>query len=90
MLHAPLFVIDSIFELCLQFLFSVDVVGSGLLRKIISGVITPEPPIYCRKKRDGQLKTWMTTLKDDIARLSGPAVYGLRHWNRGWVMIGIA
>ncbi len=24
----------------------------------------------------------MTTLKEDLARLSGPAIYGLRRWNQ--------
>ncbi len=32
----------------------------------------------------------MTTLKEDLAHLSGPAVYGLRRWNRDWMTIGIA
>ncbi len=42
------------------------------------------------QKRGGQLKTWITTPKDDLARLSGPAVYGLRRWDQGWMTIGIA
>ncbi len=33
---------------------------------------------------------WMTTLKEDLARLSGPDVFGLRRWNRDWMTIGIA
>ncbi len=45
--------------------------------EIIREVINPEPPAHWRKKRGGQLKTWMTTMKEDLARLSGPAVYGL-------------
>ncbi len=32
----------------------------------------------------------MTMLKGDIARLSGPAVDGLRRWNQDWMTIGIA
>ncbi len=32
----------------------------------------------------------MTTMKEDLARLSGPAVYGLRRWNQDWMTIGIA
>ncbi len=46
--------------------------------------------MHWRKKRGDQLKTWMTTLKEDLARLSGPAVYGLRRWNQDWMTIGIA
>ncbi len=58
--------------------------------EIIREVINPEPPVQWRKKRGGQLKTWMTTMKEDLARLSGPAVYGLRRWNQDWMTIGIA
>ncbi len=32
----------------------------------------------------------MTTFKEDLARLSGPDVLGLRWWNRDWMTIGIA
>ncbi len=46
--------------------------------------------MHWRKKRGGQLKTWPTTLKKDLARLSGPVVYGPRRWNRDWMTIGIA
>ncbi len=31
----------------------------------------------------------MTTLKEVLARLSGPAVYGLRRWNQDRMTIGI-
>ncbi len=52
-------------------------------------VINPEPPAHWRKNRGGQLKTWMTTLKEDLARLSGPDDFGLRPGNRDWMTIGI-
>ncbi len=29
-------------------------------------------------------------LKENLARPSGPAVYGLRRWNQDWMPIGIA
>ncbi len=32
----------------------------------------------------------MTTLKEDLARLSGTAGYGLRRWNQDWRTIEIA
>ncbi len=32
----------------------------------------------------------MATLEEDLAGLSGPAVYGIRRWNRDWMTIGIA
>ncbi len=40
--------------------------------------------------RGGQLKTWMTTLKEDLARLNGSAIYGLQRWNQDWMTIGVA
>ncbi len=46
--------------------------------------------MHWRKKRGGQLKTWVTTMKEDRARLSGPAVYGLRWWNRDRMTMEIA
>ncbi len=56
--------------------------------EIIRQVINPEPPVHWRKKRGGQFKT--CTMKEDLARLRGPAVYGLRRWNQYWMTIGIA
>ncbi len=58
--------------------------------EIIRKVINSEPPANWRKKRGGLLKTWMTTLKEDLACLSGPDVFGLRRWNRDWMTIRIA
>ncbi len=29
-------------------------------------------------------------MKEDLARLSGPAVYGLRRWNQDWMTMGLA
>ncbi len=57
---------------------------------ILREVINLEPPAYWRQRRGGQRKTWMTTLKEDLARLSGPDVYDLRRWNRDWMTIRIA
>ncbi len=61
-----------------------------LAGEIIREAMNPEPTVHWRKKRGGQLKTWMTTLKEDLARLSGPAVYRLRRWNQDWMTIWIA
>ncbi len=55
--------------------------GPAALRptgEIISEVINPAPPEHLLKKRGGLLKTWETTPREDLARLSGPADYGLR------------
>ena len=40
-----------------------------------------------RKRVGRQLKTWASTIKDDLAALSGPQVVGLRRWNHGWLAI---
>ncbi len=29
-------------------------------------------------------------LKEDLTRMGGPNVYGLRRWNREWLSLGIA
>ncbi len=46
--------------------------------KIIRDVIDPLAPTHWRQKRGGQLMTWLTMLKEDLVRMSGPGVYGLR------------
>ncbi len=48
----------------------------------IRDVIQPVPFLHWRRKRDGQLKTWLTKLKEVLTQMSGPGVYGLRRWNR--------
>ncbi len=74
--------------------FSVDFVGSGMLRDVLPAKSFARSanrslqPTGARKFGD-QLKTWMTLLKEDLARLSGPDVYGLRRWNRDWMTSGI-
>ncbi len=55
----------------------------------IRDVIDPGPPTHGHRKRGGQLKSWLTMLKEDLARMSGPGVYGLRRWNREWLQLGI-
>ena len=40
-----------------------------------------------RKHIGGQLKTWASTIKNDLAALSGPQVVGLWWWNRNWLAI---
>ncbi len=51
MYHAPSFAVNSIYEFCLLCFFSVDFVGSGVLREVLAGkiireVISPEPSGY--------------------------------------------
>ncbi len=52
--------------------------------------MNPEPTAHLHKKRGGQLKSWMTKLKDDWARLNGPEFFGHRRWNWDWMTIRIA
>ncbi len=57
--------------------------------EIIRDVIDSVPPSHSRRERGGQLETWLTMLKEDLARMSGPCVYGLRRWNREWLSLGV-
>ncbi len=50
--------------------------------EIIRDAIDLVTPSHWRRKRDAQLKTWLTMLKEDLARMSGTGVYGLRRGNR--------
>ncbi len=47
-------------------------------------VISPIPPPTWRKRRGGKLPPFSFTIKEDLALLGGPRVYGLRRWNREW------
>ncbi len=37
-------------------------------------VINPVPFTHWRREQGGQLKTWLSTLKEDLTRMSGPNV----------------
>ena len=60
-----------------------DVAEGELIRDLLLPTSLPN----CRKRVGGQLKTWASTIKDDLAALSGPQVVGLRWWNRDWLAI---
>ncbi len=34
-------------------------------------------------------RTWATTLKEDLVRLIGPAVVGIRRWNKEWASLAM-
>ena len=55
--------------------------------EIIRDVLLPTPPSTWRKRAGGQMKTWATTLKADLARITGPTVVGLSRWKRDWLSI---
>ncbi len=41
-------------------------------------LINPDVPRTWRRRTGGQLKTWATTLNEELVRLIGPAVVGIR------------
>jgi hypothetical protein len=55
--------------------------------EIVSVVIRGEPDANWRRKRGGQLKSWKDKFKEDLETVTGPAVFGLRRWNRDWLTI---
>ena len=61
--------------------------GTQLEGNLIRDVLLPTSFPNWQKRVGGQLKTWASTIKDDIAALSGPQVVGLRRWNRDWLAI---
>ena len=54
---------------------------------LIRNVLLPASLPNWRKRIGGQLKTWASTIKDDLEVLSGPEVVGLRRWNRDCLTI---
>ncbi len=52
-------------------------------------LINPDVPRNLRRRTGGQLKTWPTTLKEDLVRLIGPAVVCIRRWNQEWASLAM-
>lgn len=57
--------------------------------ELVRDCLLPRPLPGWRKRAGGQLKTWATTLKEDLEPISGPNVVGLRRWKRDWAEIGV-
>ena len=55
--------------------------------ELIRNVLLPPSLPNWRKRIGGQLRTWASTIKDDLAALSGPQVVGLRRYYRDWLAI---
>ena len=55
--------------------------------ELIHDVLLPTSFLNWQKHISGKLKTWASTIKDDLAVLSGPQVAGLWRWNRDWLAI---
>ena len=49
--------------------------------------LNPEPGPGWRRRRGGQRKTWLATVKTDMDGLGLRVVYGTRRWERDWITI---
>nr|VZI29072.1 unnamed protein product [Spirometra erinaceieuropaei] len=47
--------------------------------------LDPAPLCHWRRRRGGQFKTWLETVRQDMEVVLGPSVFGLRRWRREWV-----
>ncbi|BHF67943.1 hypothetical protein SprV_0301097200 [Sparganum proliferum] len=47
--------------------------------------LDPAPLPHWRRRRGGQCKTWLDTVRQDMEVILGPSVFGLRRWRRKWV-----
>ncbi|BHF65507.1 E3 ubiquitin-protein ligase huwe1 [Sparganum proliferum] len=47
--------------------------------------LDPAPLFHWRRRRGGQFKTWLDTVRQDMEVVLGPSVFGLRRWRREWV-----
>ncbi|BHF63561.1 hypothetical protein SprV_0200655500 [Sparganum proliferum] len=46
--------------------------------------LDPAPLPHWRRRRGGQFKTWLDTVRQDMEVVLGPSVFGLRRWRREW------
>ncbi|BHF62050.1 Cytoplasmic dynein 1 heavy chain 1 [Sparganum proliferum] len=47
--------------------------------------LDPAPLPHWRRRKGGQFKTWLDTVRQDMEVVLGPSVFGLRRWRREWV-----
>ncbi|BHF75255.1 hypothetical protein SprV_0501835100 [Sparganum proliferum] len=47
--------------------------------------LDPTPLPHWRRRRGGQLKTRLDTVRQDMEVVLGPSVFGLRRWRREWI-----
>ena len=50
-------------------------------------VLNPKPGAGWRRRRGGQTKTWLATVKGDMESLGLRMAYGTRRWEQDWVAI---
>uniref|UniRef100_A0A183SEH5 Reverse transcriptase domain-containing protein n=1 Tax=Schistocephalus solidus TaxID=70667 RepID=A0A183SEH5_SCHSO len=47
--------------------------------------LEPTPLPNWRRRRGGQFKTWLETVRQDMEVVLGPSVFGVRRWRRKWI-----
>ncbi len=52
-------------------------------------LINPDVPRTWHRRTGGQLKTWATTLTEDLVQLIGPAIVVIRRWNKEWASLAM-
>ncbi len=55
--------------------------------ELIKDLLLPTSPRTWRRRAEGQLKTWATTIKADLEPISGPRVFGYARWRKDWVNV---
>ena len=55
--------------------------------ELIKRCMVAESPAQWRRRTGGQFRTWFSTVKKDLALVSGPATHGLRTWRKDWLKI---
>ncbi len=54
---------------------------------VTKDLLLPTPPRTWRRRAEGQLKTWASTVKADLAPLSGLRVFGHARWRKDGVKV---
>ncbi len=55
--------------------------------ELINDTLLPIPPRTRRKRTEGQLKMWATTIKAGLQLLSEPQIFGFAQWRKGWMKV---
>ncbi|BHF77445.1 hypothetical protein SprV_0602055000 [Sparganum proliferum] len=55
------------------------------LQELSVTALYPAPVPHWRRRRGGQFKTLLDTVRQDMEVVLGPSVFGLRRWRREWV-----
>ncbi|VDL85987.1 unnamed protein product [Schistocephalus solidus] len=55
--------------------------------KLSSAALDPAPFPTLRRRRGGQPKTWLDTVRQAMQVVLEPSVFGVRHWRKVWVQL---